>query len=232
MSADIQALYERYRSGDKSVRDELILACLPAIKAQCRSFVKANEEAKSLSDDIVSEATVESVITIDRRNEGTLEKLLSTAVRRKCWEVLNCRSIVGPTDSTVVHKLGLLSAAQSELDELPTLSDMTAAQQERASQLGHIIQELQAELSMFAAPSVELMEHDKTCGDFFSAFELKDQIDSCCQDEIDKQIVELRIEGFNDAEIGEKLGKDQSTIMRRRAKLEERFDASCLALGA
>lgn len=55
--------------------------------------------------------------------------------------------------------------------------------------------------------------------------ELLEHLDKAAVEPLDRKIIELRIEGYTDTEIGEMVGKSKSDIHRRRMRLENRFNA-------
>lgn len=55
--------------------------------------------------------------------------------------------------------------------------------------------------------------------------ELLDYLDVAATEPLDREIIELRVEGYTDQEISEILEKSNSDIHRRRKRLEDRFNA-------
>jgi len=53
--------------------------------------------------------------------------------------------------------------------------------------------------------------------------EVMDAIDAACQSEFDKQVVKMRIEGYTEEEIGDKLGCDKSTVCRALKTIYKRY---------
>lgn len=54
--------------------------------------------------------------------------------------------------------------------------------------------------------------------------DLLDKLETASTEPLDYRIIELRLEGYTDDEIGKVLGKSNSDIHRRRKRLEARFD--------
>lgn len=54
--------------------------------------------------------------------------------------------------------------------------------------------------------------------------DLLDKLETASTDPLDRSIIELRLEGYTDDEIGKMVGKSNSDIHRRRKRLEARFD--------
>jgi DNA-directed RNA polymerase specialized sigma subunit len=52
-----------------------------------------------------------------------------------------------------------------------------------------------------------------------------DMIESCAKTDFDRKILDLRIQGYNDKEIGESLGVSQQHVSKMRDKMRSRFDA-------
>jgi RNA polymerase sigma factor (sigma-70 family) len=53
---------------------------------------------------------------------------------------------------------------------------------------------------------------------------LKEALETVAVEYLDRQIIELRLEGLTDEEVAEKLGKSKSDIHRRRMRLKARFE--------
>lgn len=73
---------------------------------------------------------------------------------------------------------------------------------------------------------VSIDNTDKECYSMKRYQEIVDTIDDACLDDIDREIVRFRIEGYRDTEIGLRISKSQAFVQRRRAELESRFYAS------
>lgn len=56
--------------------------------------------------------------------------------------------------------------------------------------------------------------------------ELLEKLDGVAVQPLDAEILDLRLEGYTDQEIADKLGKSKSDIHRRRLRLEVRFNAA------
>lgn len=58
---------------------------------------------------------------------------------------------------------------------------------------------------------------------FDSLATLRDNLDDACDDDVDRQILELREAGYKDREIGEQLGMDRRDVSKRRKRILENF---------
>jgi hypothetical protein len=59
--------------------------------------------------------------------------------------------------------------------------------------------------------------------DHTEVINLRYLVQMCCEDEVDRQIVELREMGYGDVEIGERVDLVQGNVTRRRAAIYRRF---------
>lgn len=57
-----------------------------------------------------------------------------------------------------------------------------------------------------------------------TTLELMEEIEACCENDLDRAIVRQRAQGYSDAEIGESIGKPRLFVTRARQRLAQTFE--------
>lgn len=63
----------------------------------------------------------------------------------------------------------------------------------------------------------------ESIADYRSTIDLQDEIDICCLSDADRAIIKMRVEGYTDQEIAERLNESHSVIYHKRRAIYKRF---------
>lgn len=75
------------------------------------------------------------------------------------------------------------------------------------------------------APTVHSLGSHEPCSELGNVYELREIIQLCAKDDEDRQIIRLRLQGYKDVEIAEKMGVSKSHVNNKRNAIESRFDS-------
>ena len=100
-ATDLNSIYARLQSGDKSARDELIIEARAVARSAVGKFLMRNFDAQHLRDDLYGEAMVALVRTVDSiaTERPTLENVaayLRLSVTNACSDYLDGSKMVAP----------------------------------------------------------------------------------------------------------------------------------------
>lgn len=243
-------LYERIRSGDESAIREMIERNMPLALGRANAFSMSHRRFKHLKDDLVGEAylalttvvrsfveneatkpTGRMVFEIDRHLGDYIDTeigsgmMSSRSVQRKRADgdiphrlpidvSKPPRSLWNHADGRVVRKIISEEGNSGQVADLAEGSPYNGP----ADIIGKKDQISRGDARQLVATHIQPDSSER--GD------LLDLILSVCGCEEEEMIVQLRIKGYTDTEIGEQMNLSQQTVSLRRQQIEERFEAT------
>jgi RNA polymerase sigma factor (sigma-70 family) len=204
-------LYRRIQSGDTTAVERLIEENMGLVVSLADKFIGRNPAFEYLRDDLIGTG---NLALVDRANYFArphsqvmdIRKYLTTAITRAFRKECDEDSPLGP-GHTVQKEL----RKASQTDELD-LSDESGQR--------NVPRREDVDLDMLSTEDGQ------------RRVDLRDEVESCCTEPLEKQIVELRVEGLSDSEIAERLDVCERTVRGRRRAIETRFNERQFALGA
>ena len=215
-------LYEQLRAGDPDARDKLIVTNMELCEQLAKKFVEQTEAAAPLLKDLISEGHVALIEFVDELASNDLVqdvgKWLSKAVMRRFSEY-ECDQQIGPSKRRQNQRRSEYSEAYLQLENeyIEGLID----EQEYMQSVRNLDEE--HEYTTGVEELTDLNDSGYT-DPGFALVDLQDAIEAACQDEVDHQIVALRVDGLTDDEIGEQLSVSGETVRLRRRAIEARFN--------
>lgn len=251
---DNAALYRRIHGGDKAAINLMIEGNLPGLLRIVGDFIRRYPRYRHLKEDLFGEATLALTKTVNSFTEVVLEKhpsgrivfeidkalgsyvdqeigsgmMSDRSVRRNRTESepLPHRlpmDITDPPKSLWHHADGRVVRKNIDSEDSATnISNSDPVSAGPADVIGRKEQISRGDARQIVA------SHSQSDGS--EASELLDLILACCPTEEDEMIVNLRMRGYTDAEIGEQMNLSHVTVWKRRQRIEERFEERRLEL--
>ncbi len=240
-------LYTRIRAGDERAINEMIERNMPLALDRANTFLKSYRRFRHLKDDMVSEAylalttvvrsfveheaakpTGKMVFEIDKRLGNFIDTEIGAgmmsdrSVRRKraAGDIPNRLPIDmhDPPKTLWQHADGRVQAKP--------LSDEGGGDVSANTNPDLRVSDLVSRKDQISRVDARQLVEAHTTPDRTTDNDLLDLILSCCGCEEEEMIVQLRVKGYTDEEIGEQLTIPTRTVCLRREQIEERFDAA------
>lgn len=241
-------LYHRIKDGDTTAVAEMIERNMPLVKSRVGVFITSFRRFKHLHEDLVSEGYMALVKTVNKFGDSETKKptgRLVFDIDKALGDYIDSEIGAGMmADRTVRSRR---SKNKSLPEQLPyNTNNLPANLWTRAD--GRVIRKQIVDEQSGWAASVERggstddrlanIDHEAQIGttdskEMIACFtqpdttpqdDLLDTILACCECDEEEMIVNLRLKGYTDAEIGEQLSVSQHTIWTRRKAIEERFN--------
>lgn len=196
-----EEVYQRLIAGDGKARDEMILGNAALVVLRVDHYLRRNPKMAHMREDMISAGVSGLCAAVDRMQKGTRAKKINPT---------------GYIYTAIDQRIDKL------LDEESTIV-IPHASQEAARKKDQPITPPRT----IGGNAAETLCAKRFAVDLFAGPELEEEIRACCLDRKDLRIVQMRIEGYNDREIGEALGMAENTVTVRRGKLYERLTERC-----
>lgn len=197
---DNNVFYDRLVDGDVSARDEMIERNVGLAVFRTETYLRSNPQMSYYREDMIGAALV-----------GLCEAVDSMQKRRR---------IQNPKPTGYMTKT-IDQHIQVVVDESNTIVVSYKAQR-RARAAGTPIQPPRIVSEKAAIAKPDLSQRERINGD-----DLCEDIMTCCWDDVDRHIVEMRQEHTSDTTIGQTLGISQQEVSRRRKDIEARLIERC-----
>lgn len=240
-------LYHRIKGGDRAAIDEMIERNIPLVKSRVGNFLKSYRRFDHLQDDLVGEGflTLTKVVnsfvdTVTDKPTGRiifeLDKTLGGYVDSEIGAGMMSDRTLRRRRSDGVFAIpkkvplnvnsppaNLWTRADGRVIRKQIVEENVGLYREgMGNEVGNKLS-IDNQSKLGTTDARELIEsfsqHDST-----PEYELLDTILACCECEEDQMIVNLRIKGYVDAEIGEQLNISRRTVCMRREEIEKRFN--------
>lgn len=190
------ALYPLVVAGNPKAREEMILSNMPMVTRKVTAYLQQFPQCKHLKDDLLSQGYVGLVTAVNNMVGGHIEEPNPTG-----FMSLHIHHEIGELldyESAIrVPKRSFLRKKKADPDfEVPTKEASVDAQY--------------------------TLERDGLV-DPRSIVDLEDELEACCESDVEKQIVRHRREGRKDDEIATILGLPKSTTYVMRRGIYARF---------
>ena len=221
----------------QEARSQLASSCSVVIADVVSVFVKRHSDHQQIADELKSSLSAALLSAIDYSLEdkfsepenftGYLVRVLSNAVKKaECeWNGLGKKKSAVHKQRNLCRKLsGRISEIESEL----LTSDL-----DRQSVLHDERDRLSLELakaSPLAKRALAPDDNEIAGSNPFAVPEIREAIDSCCQNEQELLVIELRSKAMTDSEVAEKTGLCRQTVLKIRKAVEARFNAKMKAM--
>ncbi len=248
---DNDIFYQRIRASDKAAIDEMIRGNLPLVKSRVGEFLKDYRRFRHLFDDLYGEGILALTQVVKSFAESEADKPTSYIISKIDYALKNyVDAEIGAGFLNRNQVQYRRSRDQSLPNQLPidVANPPTRIWQNATGRVvgknieqelpSGEIQDTEIPPSEFGLPNeFEFGKEKKRVShtdaeQIISRYkqsdaqsDLLDQILASCESDEEKEIVLLRIDGYTDAEIGERLGISRQTVNRRRKEIEDRFNS-------
>ncbi len=194
------ALYQRLVSGDMKARDEMIEGNLALVVYRVDAYIRCAPQMAYYRDDLISGGLEGLCKAVDAMSQG--------------------KHLESPRPTGRITKA--IDRHISNLADEANVVCVPRRTQTRARAKGKPI-----DPPRVVSDKILQSKEDQKYFEEKAAIELQEEILACCQTDVERQIILMRIEGYNDTEIGEKINRSQQYISSVRARLFSRFSERC-----
>jgi hypothetical protein len=191
------ALYTRVVAGDEAAIEEMILSNMPMVTKKVADYLESYPQCNHLKEDMLSQGYVGLVKGV--------------------------RAMVNQTTDKNLNPTGVMSKyIHYELGELFDLEAAIRVPQRTWLRKRRKGEEITVATKEFSMTVEDVLERDGT-RDPRALVDLIDEIYGCCENDIEKEIIRLRMEGRGDNDIADILGLPKTTTYMMRRGIYARF---------
>ena len=196
-----EQLYARVMAGDDKAREEMIEGNMPLVIVKVDVYIGCYPQTGYLRDDLHSAGFV-----------GLVQAVNTMAEHEQPSNV----NPTGYISVAITHEIARVAEKESAmgLTSIPEPEDRPSGDDD-VPEVGHDIPDSLIDANESAVQGL---------------FDLREMLDSCCENEKERALLRMRKEGYSDRETAEALSMSRTAVQRLRKELEDRFNQKCREL--